>query len=249
MGVKDWFKGVVGFFPRQALLSEVEGELPMLLGETAAHLRSAMTFEQALSKAAESGDTALHVRLQKAFAGVSAERSLSSQLLALSDEIGSEQLTRVIGLVLPAMRGGSASAALLDELRDDLEERAALRREFMVSTRSFVALIRLSVLMLMPALLALSMMFLDKLGAIIGETPLGAADLGMATLAAGSLPETALIAKLAFVMVGGTALFAALLESVIQKGSWLAGLKKAPVYIALTEIIFIIAQKVLITLI
>ena len=239
------FSGILDCFPREARIADVEDHLPLLLGDIAAHLRSGLTAEQALKAAAVSGESGLHSSLRMALARVSAEHPLSRELEGMAEQVGSEQLARVVGLLVPAISGGSLSARLLEELRSDLDERQALKREFAVSTRSFVAFIRLSVVLLMPALLALSLVFLDRLADIIGETSLGAADLGMASVAVGAIPDTVLVSKLAYLLVGGTALFAAMLESVIKHGSWLQGLKKAPLYILSAEMVFGVAGGML----
>ncbi len=245
--VKDIVKDALSPFRRQDLVEEVDAALPSILGETGALIRSGLTFEQALDAASSSGESALHLRLREALGKVSASSSLEEQLSSLSEEIGSEQLRRVIGLLAPAVRGGTASASLLDDLREDLDERASLRREFMTGIRGTVAFIRLSVLCLMPVLLALSLRFIDALAAFRGEGDIGGG-VALAGLAPGGVPEAGAVGALSLLMVGGTALFAAVLEGVIRRGSWLAGLRKAPLYIASAEMVFFIAQKFLVTL-
>jgi len=99
----------------------------------------------------------------------------------------------------------------------------------------------------MPVLLALSLRFIDALAAFRGEGDIGGG-VALAGLAPGGIPEAGALSALSFLMVGGTALFAAVLEGVIRRGSWLAGLRKAPLYIASAEMVFFIAQKFLVTL-
>ncbi|MBN2454160.1 type II secretion system F family protein [Candidatus Woesearchaeota archaeon] len=234
-------------FNRTKRMEEV---LPDFLRFVAENLKGGMPFERALWSAIrpEFGVLANEVRLaaKKVMTGEDVDEALRE----FTSKYDSPTLRRSFDLIIEGMKGGGKTAYLIDRVVEDLEETRELKQEMNATNLSYVIFVSIIVLAVAPALFTLSYQFLMILisigGRLEGVQTQGVMDFAMNFGNVALDPDS--FKTFSRQALGVLSVFSAMIISQISRGNIKGGIKYIPVFLAITQVIYIglmwVADKV-----
>ena len=208
---------------------KVEKVLPDFLLIVSSNLRAGMTPFNAFKRAALPELGPLEREIQLASTKASSSQSLSQALTALSERFDSEVLERTVDLFDKSVRSGGQIADLLTAISEEVRRGQELRKELITSTQSYTLFLFFIILVITPALLAVSVQFLKLYSDIRSQTT-GESLQGFSLPFFGGKMDIGpdFVTQLAYVALTGTSLFSSVLMGVISRGKYLYGLKYFP---------------------
>ncbi len=208
---------------------KVEKVLPDFLLIVSSNLRAGMTPFNAFKRAALPELGPLEREIQLASVKASSSQSLSQALASLSERFDSEVLERTVDLFDKSVRSGGQIAELLAAISEEVRRGQELRKELVTSTQSYTLFLFFIILVITPALLAVSVQFL-KLYANIRTQAAGEALQGFSLPFFGGKLDIGpdFVTQLSYLALTGTSLFSSVLMGVISRGRYLYGLKYFP---------------------
>jgi archaellum biogenesis protein FlaJ (TadC family) len=160
----------------------------------------------------------------------------------MSRRIRSEILERTVALFIVSMRSGGSLAVLLENAADDILEGQELRRQLIAGTNMYIVFILFAVLIGMPALLSISIEFVDLIGSLQEKsvrTSLSA-EIGLGTQS----PVSAdFLLNASIITIIGTSLTVSMLVGVIHDGKELNGLKYTLYLLVASVIVFLVMHN------
>jgi archaellum biogenesis protein FlaJ (TadC family) len=144
----------------------IENVLPDALQIVAANIRAGLTPLAALRTAARPEFGPLEEEIRCVTAKSLGIESFTDALREMSKRIKSEILERTVALFVVSMRSGGSLAVLLENAADDILEGQELRRQLIAGTNMYIVFILFAVLVGMPALLSISIEFVDMIGSL-----------------------------------------------------------------------------------
>ena len=222
--------------------NRIEYVLPDALQIIAANIRAGLTPLAALRTAARSGFGPLEEEIRYVTAKSLGIESFTDALMEMSKRIKSEILERTVTLFIVSMRSGGSLAVLLENAADDILEGQELRRQLIAGTNMYIVFILFAVLVGMPALLSISIEFVDLVSSLqqkSARTTLASeVGLGMGT------PISAdFLFQVSIVTVMATSVTVSMLIGVIHDGKELNGLKYTPYLLVVSIIVFLIMHN------
>lgn len=165
----------------RVLGERADRQLPDVLGQLAASLRSGHSLNQAVEAAGEQADAPLGPQLTRVIAETRVGRSLDDALAAMAERVGSTDLRWTVRAMMIQSRTGGKLSDVLDVLAEFMRDREEVRRE----VRALTADGRISALVLgsLPFVVlgALLVTSRDYLTPLVTE-PLGFAMIGGAAV-------------------------------------------------------------------
>jgi pilus assembly protein TadC len=222
--------------------SKMEAILPDFLRFVSENLKGGMSFERALWSAMrpEFGVLAAEVRLaaKRVMTGSDVEDALKD----LTDKYHSPTLRRSFDLIVEGIKGGGKTAYIIDKIVDDLEQTSELNAEMKATNLSYVIFVSVIVLLVAPALFALSYQFLLillNISAKMGAIPQGETQAtSLISLGAVSINPVD-FRNFSREALGVIALFAAMLMSQISNGNIKGGIRLIPIFGVITQVAYI----------
>jgi len=224
---------------------KMEDVLEDFLHLVSENLKGGMTLEEAFWDAVrpEFGVLAFEIRL--AAKKVMTGEDVSEALKQFMEMYNSPLLTRSFNLIIQAIEGGSRLSEVMDRIIANITETKMLKREMAATNMTYVIFITFVVLVITPGLFTLSAQFLQILGSF--SQNVGASG----TEGVVNLPidfskikaDPAVFATFSYAAVLISAGCAAMIVSIIRKGSIRAGIKLIPVYMGISLVLFIILSK------
>lgn len=231
------------FFLLEKRTKFVERILPDALSLISSNMISGLTAYHAVKSAIREDFGPLAVAFEIATNKSISKKSFKESLLEVPEDIKSESLERSMKLFATAMESGSNIAYLLKNLSQDISERQALKNELITSTMTNSMFIMFMVVVGSPLLMAVSIFFVEIVSGIMdnagSNSGSDAAGLGMGG-AMVITPDFLVIYAYVFFLITG--LLVSSFTGTMIEGNSKSGLKKAPIIILLSYLIFIIAR-------
>jgi pilus assembly protein TadC len=139
----------------------IESVLPDALQLIAANIRAGLTPLAALRTAARPEFGPLEEEIRYVTAKSLGIESFTDALMEMSKRIKSEILERTVALFVVSIRSGGSLAVLLENASDDILEGQELKRQLIAGTSMYIVFILFAVLIGMPALLSISIEFVN----------------------------------------------------------------------------------------
>lgn len=203
----------------------VEDVLPDFLLMVAANLRAGMTPFAAFQASARPEFGPLEKEIRVISARAMGSESFVDALGVLSTRIDSPTLQRTISFFENGLRSGGKLAQLLETSAGEIREIEELRREIVLTTKTYSIFLVFILVMGLPLLLSISTEFLGTFSKI--QKNLSGADLS--NVANFMVPKLSIdvgfITQMSWVIIVGTSLLISVLIGVISEGKVLYGLK------------------------
>ena len=209
----------------------VEAVLPDFLLMVAANMRSGMTPFAAFQAAARPEFGPLQSEIAYVSSRSLGSESFSDALKGLTATIDSPVLRRLIVFFENGLKSGGRLAYLLETSADEIRETEEMKRQMVISTKSYAIFVVFILLFGLPLLLAISTQFLGvfaKVQSDIGTASSGS-NAGLAGLSAPKIKvDIGFIDQMTYVIIIGTSILTSLLVGIIAEGKTLYGLKYSP---------------------
>ena len=223
-----------------------EKALPDLLQLTASNIKSGVTPIVALRMASRPEFGPLHEEVLYVTNKSLGTESFMDALVEISKRIKSDMLNRTLILFASSLRSGGSVSKVLETSADDIRESQELRRELIAGTNMYVVFILFTVVVAMPALLTLSIQFVDMASALHGSDSYLSKQLGLRM----DLPiSQEFIFNISVLTLVVTSVFSSLIIGVIHHGGEMNGLRYAPLITANSLVFFYISKTYLISFI
>jgi len=223
-----------------------ERALPDLLQLTASNIKSGVTPIVALRMATRPEFGPLHQEILYVTNKSLGTESFVDSLCEISGRIKSEMLNRTLLLFASSLKSGGSVSRVLETSAEDIRENQELRRELIAGTNMYVVFILFTVVIAMPALLSLSIQFVDMVSELHGPDSFLSKQLGLSM----SLPiSQEFIFNASVVTLLATSLFASLMIGVIHHGDEMNGLRYAPLILSFSLVFFYVSKTYLVSFI
>jgi len=211
---------------------EIENVLPDFLNVFSENLRSGMPTDKALWRAVKPEFGVLANEIRIASKQVMTGKGIEQALDEFSQKYDSPTLNRSLKLIVEGMKSGSEIAPIIDKVVDDIKNTTDLKKKMAANAFAFMIFITVIVILIAPALFALSQNLLIILESFI-------VNLQTSGVASAKLPisfEQIAIEPDQFFMFSQAALviisfFSSLIISIINKGEIKAGIKYIPLFV------------------
>ncbi|MFH1470264.1 MAG: type II secretion system F family protein [Candidatus Micrarchaeota archaeon] len=223
-----------------------ERALPDLLQLTASNIKSGVTPIVALRMATRPEFGPLHQEILYVTNKSLGTESFVDALCEISGRIKSEMLNRTLLLFASSLKSGGSVSRVLETSAEDIRENQELRRELIAGTNMYVVFILFTVVIAMPALLSLSIQFVDMVSELHGPDSFLSKQLGLSM----SLPISQdFIFNVSVVTLLATSIFASLMIGVIHHGDEMNGLRYAPLILSFSLVFFYVSKTYLVSFI
>jgi flagellar protein FlaJ len=229
----------------------VDKVLPDFLLMVAANLRSGMTPFAAFQAAARPEFGPLQTEINYVSSRSLGSESFTDAMRELTVTIDSAILRRMVGFFENELRSGGRLAYLLETSAEEIRETEEMRRQMLVTTKSYAIFLAFILLFGLPLLLAISTQFLTifaKFEANLSEGASGGSSAGgsLGALAAPKLKiDVKFIEQAGFITIAGTCLLTSLLIGIIMEGRLLYGLKYFPPFAIASTLLFFFFKGVI----
>ncbi|RLG19964.1 hypothetical protein DRN67_01285 [Candidatus Micrarchaeota archaeon] len=221
----------------------VETMLPDALRVTASNIKAGMVPLVALRMAARPELGPLKDEIEWVTAKSMGAGSLVQALSQISMRIKSRTLERSMSLFASALKSGGTLSVLLENIAEEIRDGLEMREKLVAGTRMYVFFILFTVIIAMPALLAVSLQFVDIVNSIeIVESGISQS-IGLSVQ---SPMRSETVSTFSIITLIVTSILASALIGVVHEGRELAGYP----YVALTVVgsiisFFIMRQYIL----
>ncbi|NYZ78591.1 type II secretion system F family protein [Candidatus Micrarchaeota archaeon] len=217
----------------------IENVLPDALQLIAANIRAGLTPLAALRTAARPEFGPLEEEIRYVTAKSLGIESFTDALMEMSKRIKSEILERTVALFIVSMRSGGSLAVLLENAADDILEGQELKRQLIAGTNMYIVFIFFAVLIGMPALLSISIEFVELISSLqqLSAGPSFSSEVG---LVMGTPLSPDFLFNVSIVTIILTSLTVSMLIGVIHDGKELNGLRYTLYLLVLSIIVFLL---------
>ena len=225
----------------------VEKILPDALSLISSNMNSGLTAYHAVKSAIRDDFGPLANAFEIATNKSISNKSFNESLFEISDNFNSKALTRSMKLFSTAVSSGSNVSLLLKSLARDLTERQSLKNDLITSTMTNSMFIMFMVIVGGPLLMAISIFFVDVVSNILGGVDVGSAgsDMGFGGKITISTDFLTIYAYFFFFITG---FLVAYFTGTMIEGDGKVGLKKAPLIISASYLVFFIAQHLIVSM-
>lgn len=219
---------------------KVEEMLPEALHMTASNIKAGMVPIVALRMAARPELGPLKEEIEWVTAKSMGSGSLVDALAKISTRIRSRTLERSMALFASALKSGGSISVLLESMAEEIRGGLEMQERLVAGTRTYVLFILFTVIIAMPALLAVSLQFVD----IVNRMELTNASLaqGLGLTVAQPMNYNILF-TLSLLTLAVTSIFASALIGVVHRGSKLAGYTYLPITLLGSLIFFFMMRS------
>ena len=225
----------------------LEDLLPDYLSLVSTNLKGGMSFEKSLWSAIKPEFGILANEIGLVSKRVATGNYISEALQDFADKYNSPVLTRSIDLIKGEVLSGGTISGVIDSLVINLKKTKALRQEMVAATLTYMIFMAVIVIVIMPALFALSkqlLIILMSFGSRMGTGFEGASSSSMFKFTVANIsPEQFQIFSV--VIIGIIAVFTSMIISTIEKGDIRGGIKYVPLFLAGSIIMYFIFVAIL----
>jgi len=209
----------------------LEDFLPDYLTLVSTNLKGGMNFEKSLWAAIKPEFGILAHEVGLVSKRVATGNDVGDALQELADKYDSPTLRRSIDLIKGEIASGGSITGVIDSLVTNLKKSKAIKAEMVAATLTYMIFMAVIVVVIMPALFALSKQLLTillKFGARIGQG-LASAKTSMFTFQVANI-DPYHFQIFSIVAISVIAIFTSLIISTIEKGDIRGGLKYIPMF-------------------
>jgi len=223
---------------------DIEELLPDFLYLTATNIRSGMTIDKALWFAVRPRFGVLAKEIEIVAKEVMSGEELTESLQKFADKYESDILKRSINLLIEGIKSGGEVGELLTRIATNIRESRLMRKEMAANVTTYVIFITFAAIVAAPALLALSGQLIQIIGGLVSgiDVPSGGSMMFSLTEITVSPRDFTIFS---YVSLSITAFFSAIIVATIKKGNIKEGLKYIPSYLVVSIVIYLIASKLL----
>ncbi|MFP4567581.1 MAG: type II secretion system F family protein [Candidatus Woesearchaeota archaeon] len=224
---------------------EIEEVLPEFLQLTSANISAGMTIDRALWFAVRPKFGVLAKEIEEVAKSNIAGDDLEKALLDFANKYRSDTLREAINLLIEGMRAGGEIGYLLNQISANMQDIKLMKREISSSVTTYVIFITAAAIIGAPLLLALSGQLLVVISSLTAGLEMSAGDGASSMFSMDLSGESISLSDFrvfAFVMLFFSSTFSALIIGVIRKGSPKEGLKFIPAYIAISYVLYFLAD-------
>jgi len=202
----------------------VEGVLPDFLMMVSANLRAGMTPYSAFQVSARPEFGPLEHEIKIVASKSLGTESFTDALRELNNRIDSGLLRRTISFFEEGLKSGGKLANLLETTADEIREMEELRKELLLSTKTYTIFLIFILLVGLPLLLAISTQFLITFSKIQGDVGSSVSQISLFTAPKINVSAD-FITNMALILIIGTSLLTSIMIGVISDGKLLFGVK------------------------
>ncbi|PIY59789.1 hypothetical protein COY95_05205, partial [Candidatus Woesearchaeota archaeon CG_4_10_14_0_8_um_filter_47_5] len=166
-------------------------------------------------------------------------------LQEFADKYDSPMLARSFHLIIEGIKGGGRISDLIDKIVDNIKETKLLKQEMVAANMSYIIFITIIVLVIGPALYALSyqlLIILSNLTSQLAASGSGASPMGGLAMSEVSIkPEDyVLFTRLSLI---ATSICSSMVVSMIRKGNVKGGVQYIPIFIVVSQVVYYFTLK------
>ncbi|MEM2121406.1 MAG: type II secretion system F family protein [Candidatus Woesearchaeota archaeon] len=225
---------------------EIENVLADFLQLTSANVRAGMPIDKALWYSIRPRFGVLAKEMETVAKETMSGVSLEEALTRFSEKYDSAILKNSISLLIEGINAGGEVGYILDRISNNIKETYIIKREMAANVITYVIFITFASILAAPFLMALSYQLLtiiNTLGAQM-STEQVPNTMGLSISFSNTAISTSDFKLFAILVLSMTAMFSAMIISIIQKGTIKAGLKLIPTYILISIILFLILTRI-----
>lgn len=235
----------IRIFNRTKKMEEV---LPDFLQEVSSNLKGGLAFEKSLWVAIKPRFGILANEIALAAKKVMTGNDVDVALNEFANKYNSPMLKRAMELIVSEIQSGGKVANIIDRVVENLKRTKALKDEMTASVLTYMIFIGAIVIFISPMLFALAynlLLVIMKVAALLGTTAGAGTTPGLLSNVGNvsvNKDDFVWFSRIALAVI---AFFAAMIVSIIEKGNIFGGIKYIPIFVVGTEIIYVIAFKVM----
>ena len=227
---------------------DIEDVLPDYLQLTASNIKAGMTIDRALWYAVRPRFGVLAKEIEIVAKETMKGEDLKNALQKFADKYDSLLLKRSINLLIEGLEAGGEIGSLLNKIAINIQENKIMRKEMAANVTTYVIFISFATIAAAPVLFSLAgilIRVITGLGTSLGDITGAASTAGFALSFSNigiQYSDFRIFAILSLII---TSFFSAVIIATIKKGDAKLGFKYIPIFIFVTIIIFLIADKIL----
>ena len=227
--------------------SEIEAVLADFLQLTSANMHAGMTLDKALWFAIRPRFGILAKEVEAVAKETASGTPLEDSLRSFADKYESQVLQSSVSLIIEGLNAGGEMGPLISRISINIKENQLMMREMAANVSTYVIFIGAATLFVAPLLMALSyqlLLVITKLSQSL-EMPTGDTAASMPMAFSQIFITTSQFRLFSILSLSVTALFSALIISVIKTGDIRNGFKSVFVYILIAVVLFLLLSVAL----
>ncbi len=227
---------------------ELEEVLPHFFEVLSSNLKGGLPFDKALWMSIKPEFGILSNEIGMAAKKVMTGHDVEDALNEFAEKYDSPQLKRSMDLLVSELHEGGSVTTVIDKIVENFEKSAEIKEEISASVLGYVIFISLVVMVIAPALFALSKGLFEIIKGVVNVL---AASMGSSDSQVGigmNISEIALSSGIfesfSHVSLAIIAVFASMIVSIIEKGNIKGGVKYIPIYLVSSQVIYLIVSSI-----
>ncbi|MBI5003032.1 type II secretion system F family protein [Candidatus Woesearchaeota archaeon] len=227
---------------------KMEDVLPDFLQEVSSNLKGGLAFEKSLWVAIKPRFGILANEIALAAKKVMTGTDVDIALNEFANKYNSPMLKRAMELIVSEIQSGGKVADIIDRVVENLKKTKALKDEMTASVLTYMIFIGAIVIFISPMLFALAynlLIVISKVAALLATTAATGGTTGLLSNIGNINVNKEDFVWFSRIALGVIAFFSSMIVSIIEKGNIRGGVKYIPIFIVSTEVVYIIALKIM----
>ena len=227
---------------------KMEDVLPDFLQEVSSNLKGGLAFEKSLWVAIKPRFGILANEIALAAKKVMTGTDVDIALNEFANKYNSPMLKRAMELIVSEIQSGGKVADIIDRVVENLKKTKALKDEMTASVLTYMIFIGAIVIFISPMLFALAynlLIVISKVAALLATTAATGGTTGLLSNIGNINVNKEDFIWFSRIALGVIAFFSSMIVSIIEKGNIQGGVKYIPIFIVSTEVVYIIALKIM----
>jgi pilus assembly protein TadC len=227
---------------------KMEDVLADFLQEVSSNLKGGLAFEKSLWVAIKPRFGVLANEIALAAKKVMTGTDVDISLNEFANKYNSPMLKRSMELIVSEIQSGGKVADIIDKVVENLKKTKALKDEMTASVLTYIIFIGAIVIFISPMLFALAynlLIVISKVAALLATTAASGATPGLLSNVGNINVNKDDFIWFSRIALGVIAFFSSMIVSIIEKGNIQSGVKYIPLFIISTEVVYIIAMKIM----
>ncbi len=227
---------------------KMEDVLPDFLQEVSSNLKGGLAFEKSLWVAIKPRFGILANEIALAAKKVMTGTDVDIALNEFANKYNSAMLKRAMELIVSEIQSGGKVADIIDRVVENLKKTKALKDEMTASVLTYMIFMGAIVIFISPMLFALAynlLIVISKVAALLATTAATGGTTGLLSNIGNINVNKEDFVWFSRIALGVIAFFSSMIVSIIEKGNIQGGVKYIPIFIVSTEVVYIIALKIM----
>ncbi len=227
---------------------QIEDVLPDFLQLASANISAGMPIDRALWFAVRPRFGVLAVEMEEIAKATITGSELEDSLITFTKRYDSRILKESMNLIIAGLKSGGEIAELLTKISENIQATKIMKKEISASVMTYVIFIAIASIVAAPGLFALSAQLLNIITSIASSFGGDAAASGAGGLSmsfSGDAISMGDFTIFSIVLLIITAYFASAIVATIQSGNSKEGLKKFPIFVAVSLTTFFVVKAIL----